>query len=45
MILAIFVATPIIRAQERKFVVVIATFLLVELVVKHIYYQSQFQNV
>jgi hypothetical protein len=45
MILAIFVAITIIRAQERRFVVVIAILLLAELVVKHIYYRKQFRNV
>jgi hypothetical protein len=45
MILAIFAVILIIRAQEIRFVVIIAILLLAELVVKHIYYQRQFRNV
>jgi hypothetical protein len=45
MILAIFAVILIIRAQEIRFVVVIAILLLAELVAKHIYYRRQFRNV
>jgi hypothetical protein len=41
----IFVAITIIRALERRFVVVIVNLLLVELVVRPIYFLRIFQNV